>query len=156
MHQKLKSDPLLDFDPLEDQNLLDPAFASLDSVSRTQKLHDLQNIRVLRALTFVRLSVVRVSVAKSMLLQNYITQAQFDAILADTLAARAAQKTPVLTASAADRKEKKRIRVDFLFNLKYLDPVSAMTVASAPRPDLPAISDNAHANESLNDTMQDC
>ncbi|GAN11917.1 hypothetical protein MAM1_1262d11543 [Mucor ambiguus] len=79
MHQKLKSDPL------EDQNLLDPAFASLDSVSP------------------------------------------------DTLATRAAQ-TPVPTAtSAAERKEKKRIRVDFLFNLKYLDPVFAMTVASAPR-----------------------
>ncbi|KAF1807269.1 hypothetical protein FB192DRAFT_1354882, partial [Mucor lusitanicus] len=72
MHQKLKHDPLLDFDPLEDKNLLDPAFASLDSVSRAQKLRDLQNIRVLRALTFVR-SSVRVSVAKSMLLQDFIS-----------------------------------------------------------------------------------
>ncbi|KAF1797896.1 hypothetical protein FB192DRAFT_1396736 [Mucor lusitanicus] len=72
MHQKLKHDPLLDFDPLEDKNLLDPAFASLDSVSRAQKLRDLQNIRVLRALTFVRPSV-RVSVAKSMLLQDFIS-----------------------------------------------------------------------------------
>lgn len=86
MKNHLHIDPLLGFDPLEDRNLLDPAFSSLDSVSRSQKIHDLHNKRVLRTISLVRLSL-RITVAKSMLLQSFIVPVQFDAILADTLAA---------------------------------------------------------------------
>jgi len=133
MKNHLHIDPLLDFDPLEDRNLLDPAFSSLDSVSRSQKINDLHNKRVLRAISFVRLSL-RVTVAKSMLLQSFIVPAQFDAILADTLAARRAEQSPVSpppTASSAERKAKKRLHLDYYFNLKYLDPLSALTIASS-------------------------
>ncbi|KAL9537374.1 hypothetical protein MBANPS3_011829 [Mucor bainieri] len=124
--------------PLEDENLLDPAHTHLDAVSRSQKLHDLQSI----------------SVAKSMLSQDFITQAQFDAILVYTLAARDAQ-TPAPTASAAECKARKKVCVEYLFNLKYLDPTSAMTVASVPAPDLRATSDTAHVNVAV-DEMKDC
>jgi hypothetical protein len=137
MKNKLQLDPLLDFDPLEDRNLLDPAFSSLDSVSRSQKINNLHNKRVLRAISFARLPL-RVSVAKSMLLQGFIVPAQFDAILADTLAARAKQSpaSPPPTASSAERKANKRLRLDYYFNLKYLDPLSALTIASSsPLPD---------------------
>jgi hypothetical protein len=149
MKNQLHVDPLLDFDPLEDRNLLDPAFSSLDSVSRSQKSNDLHNKRVLRAISFVRLSL-RVSVAKSMLLQSFIVPAQFDAILADTMAARAEQSpvSPPLTASSAERKAKKRLRLDYYFNLKYLDPLSALTIASSPSPHVLSPAPNGpHANE---------
>ncbi|EPB90523.1 hypothetical protein HMPREF1544_02582 [Mucor circinelloides 1006PhL] len=94
------------FDPFEDRNLLDPAFSSLDSVSRSQKIHDLHNKCVLRAISFVRLSLFCVTVAKSMLLQSFIAPAQFDSILADTLAARAEQfpVSPPSTASSSELK----------------------------------------------------
>lgn len=148
MKNHLHIDPLLDFDPLEDRNLLDPAFSSLDSVSRSQKINDLHNKRVLRAISFVRLSL-RVTVAKSMLLQSFIVPAQFDAILADTLAARAEQYpvSPPPTASSAERKAKKRLRLDYYFNLKYLDPLSALTIASSSPHVLSPTPTGPHAND---------
>ncbi|CEP07301.1 hypothetical protein [Parasitella parasitica] len=157
MHKNLKIDPLLDFDPLEDTNLHDPALASSDPATRLRKLQDLQNIRVLRAITFVRLSV-RVSVARSMLSQDFISQAQFDAILADTLAARAAQipaATTTVSVSAKERKEKKRIRVEYYFNLNYLDPVSALALASSPPPSGPSTgTTNAKASAAALNAME--
>ncbi|GAN01784.1 hypothetical protein MAM1_0012d01219 [Mucor ambiguus] len=94
MKNQLHIDPLLDFDPLEDRNLLDPAFSSLDSVSRSQKINDLRCKRVLWAISF----------GPSPLF-SFIAPAQFDTIMTDTLAARAEQSpvSPPPTTSSAQQ-----------------------------------------------------
>ncbi|KAI8639348.1 hypothetical protein BD408DRAFT_317399, partial [Parasitella parasitica] len=58
--------PLSDFDPCDPKNLLDPKYASLSPSLRAEKAVEVENLRCLRALSFVRRSV-RLSVARSFL-----------------------------------------------------------------------------------------
>ncbi|KAI8639590.1 hypothetical protein BD408DRAFT_332666, partial [Parasitella parasitica] len=58
--------PLLDYDPCDAKNLLDPKYASLSPSLRAEKAVEIENLRCLRALSFVRHSV-RLSVARSFL-----------------------------------------------------------------------------------------
>ncbi|KAG1441957.1 hypothetical protein G6F56_011265 [Rhizopus delemar] len=95
--------PLLGFDPYDVRKFLSPA-------ALVQKAKELQNLRVLRAITFVRPSV-RVSVARSMLEQDYIEQAQFDAILAEELEARASQTASRRSSVPSERVLKSRRRL---------------------------------------------
>lgn len=124
--------PLLGFDPYDVEHIHDPALRkSLSPAALVQKAKELQNLRVLRAITFVRPSV-RVSVARSMLEQNYIEQAQFDAILAEELEARASQTASHRSSVPSERVLKSRRRLLFLSYLRHMDPLSARTLADAP------------------------
>ncbi|KAK4510891.1 uncharacterized protein ATC70_004673 [Mucor velutinosus] len=51
------SSPLIDFDPCDPVNLKDPKFASLSRDLRVQKAIEVENLRCLRSLSFVRRSV---------------------------------------------------------------------------------------------------
>ncbi|GAN11276.1 hypothetical protein MAM1_0522c10835 [Mucor ambiguus] len=113
MKNQLHVDPLLDFDPLEDRNLLDPTFSSLESVSRSQKTNDLYNKRVLGVISF------------------FLPKLMPFWLIPWRLAPNSLLPLPLPTASSAKRKAKKRLRLDYYFNLKYLDPLSASTIASS-------------------------
>jgi hypothetical protein len=137
LHQKGRGgSPLVEFDPCDPTNLKDPKFASLPADLRAQKAREVENLRCLRSLSFVRRSA-RVSVARSFLRYERINQAQFDAILAEELAAR---KTPSpsspaplpTTHSPEEKKEIQKKRLLYLGFLLSHDAESASLLANAP------------------------
>lgn len=144
MHMNGKgSSPLVEFDPYDPQNLKDPKFASLGADLRLQKAREVENLRCLRSLSFVRRSV-RVSVARSFLRYEKINRAQFDAILAEELAARAAatnspspaSSSPSSSSVAEQQGRKQRLR--HLGFLLHHDATTAKLLADAPsRPSSP-------------------
>lgn len=150
MHMNGKgSSPLVDFDPYDPQNLKDPKFASLGADLRLQKAREVENLRCLRSLSFVRRSV-RVSVARSFLRYEKINRAQFDAILAEELAARAAA-TPLSPASPSRssvvEQQGRKQHLRYLGFLLHHDATTAKLLADAPsRPSSPV---DEHAMEEL-------
>ncbi|CEP13998.1 hypothetical protein [Parasitella parasitica] len=78
MHQKGRgSSPLVDFDPCDPKNVSDPKIMNLSPSLRAEKALEIENLRGLRALSFVRRSVC-VSVARfSFLFYDRITQKRF-------------------------------------------------------------------------------
>lgn len=135
MHMKGRgSSPLVDFDPCDQINLKDPKFASLPLDLRAQKAREIENLRCLRSLSFVRRSA-RVSVARSFLRYERINRAQFDAILAEELAARVAaapsDAASTRTSSPEERHAKKK-RLSYLGYLLHHDADTASLLANAP------------------------
>lgn len=150
MHMNGKgSSPLVDFDPYDPQNLKDPKFASLGADLRLQKAREVENLRCLRSLSFVRRSV-RVSVARSFLRYEKINRAQFDAILAEELAARAAATSlspasPSRSSVVEQQGRKQHLR--YLGFLLHHDATTAKLLADAPsRPSSPV---DQHAMDEL-------
>jgi hypothetical protein len=129
------SSPSLEFDPYDPANLMDPKFASLSRDLRVQKAREVENLRCRRSASFVRRSV-RVSVARSFLEKERINQTQFDAILAEELAARAAPTTPspAPRLSADERNLAKKKRLRYLGYLLHHDKETASLLANAPSP----------------------
>jgi hypothetical protein len=128
--------PLVDFDPCDPVNLKDPKFASLPPDLRVQKAVEVENLRCLRALSFVR-RPLRVSVARSFLERERINQAQFDAILAEELAARSSVSSPPVsrTDSSSDEEQlAKKQRLRYLSYLLHHDHETASLLAFAPSP----------------------
>jgi len=140
--------PLLDFDPCDPKNLLDPKFDSLSLSLRAEKAVEIENLRCLRALSFVRRSV-RLSVARSFLFYDKITQKQFDAILAEELSLRAAAAPPPAPSAtvAQDRLAKKQ-RLSYLSNLLYFDSATAKSLAYT---ESPALSSSSAADTDLSE-----
>ncbi|CAO0801941.1 unnamed protein product [Mucor circinelloides] len=136
MHLKGRGcSPLLDFDPCDPKNLLDPKFDSLSPSLRAEKAVEIENLRCLRALSFVRRSV-RLSVARSFLFYDKITQKQFDAILAEELSFRAAAAPPAPSATVAQDRLAKKQRLSYLSNLLYFDSATAKSLAYTESPAL--------------------
>ena len=137
MHLKGRGcSPLLDFDPCDPKNLLDPKYDSLSPSLRAEKAVEIENLRCLRALSFVRRSV-RLSVARSFLFYDRITQKQFDAIVAEELSLRAAASPPpALSATAAQDRLAKKQRLSYLSNLLFFDSATAKTLAYTGSPAL--------------------
>lgn len=136
MHLKGRGcSPLLDFDPCDPKNLLDPKFDSLSPSLRAEKAVEIENLRCLRALSFVRRSV-RLSVARSFLFYDKITQKQFDAILAEELSLRAAVAPPAPSATVAQDRLAKKQRLSYLSNLLYFDSATAKSLAYTESPAL--------------------
>ena len=136
MHLKGRGcSPLLDFDPCDPKNLLDPKFDSLSPSLRAEKAVEIENLRCLRALSFVRRSV-RLSVARSFLFYDKITQKQFDAILAEELSLRAAAAPPAPSATVAQDRLAKKQRLSYLSNLLYFDSATAKSLAYTESPAL--------------------
>ncbi|EPB80991.1 hypothetical protein HMPREF1544_12317 [Mucor circinelloides 1006PhL] len=127
--------PLLDFDPCDPKNLLDPKFDSFSPSLRAEKAVEIENLRCLRALSFVRRSV-RLSVARSFLFYDKITQKQFDAILAEELSLRAAAAPPAPSATVAHDRLAKKQRLSYLSNLLYFDSATAKSLAYTESPAL--------------------
>ncbi|EPB80989.1 hypothetical protein HMPREF1544_12315 [Mucor circinelloides 1006PhL] len=97
---------------------------------------EIENLRCLRALSFVRRSV-RLSVARSFLFYDKITQKQFDAILAEELSLRAAAAPPPApSATVAQNRLAKKQRLSYLSNLLYFDPATAKSLAYTESPAL--------------------
>ncbi|CEP10017.1 hypothetical protein [Parasitella parasitica] len=119
MHQKGRGcSPLVDFDPCDPKNLLDPKYESLSPSLRAEKALEIENLRCLRALS--------------------ITQKQFDAIVAEELSVRAAAAPPppALSATAAQDRLAKKQRLSYLSNLLYFDSATAKTLAYTESPAL--------------------
>jgi len=136
MHLKGRGcSPLLDFDPCDPKNLLDPKFDSLSPSLRAEKAVEIENLRCLRALSFVRRSV-RLSVARSFLFYDKITQKQFDAILAEELSLRAAAAPPAPSTTVAQDRLAKKQRLSYLSNLLYFDSATAKSLAYTESPAL--------------------
>jgi hypothetical protein len=136
MHMKGRGcSPLVDFDPCDPKNLLDPKYDSLSPSLRAEKAAEIENLRCLRALSFVRRSV-RLSVARSFLYYERITQKQFDAILAEELSFRAAAapSPPAPSATAAQDRLAKKQRLSYLSNLLFFDSATAKTLAYTDSP----------------------
>jgi hypothetical protein len=130
--------PCLDFDPYDPANLKDPKFASLSGDLRVQKAREVENLRCLRAVSFVR-RPLRVSVARSFLEKERINQKQFDSILAEELAARSASSPPGPTSSSSSppSDEKRLARKQRLCYLSYLlhhDKETASLLSRVPSP----------------------
>ncbi|MEG2759440.1 MAG: hypothetical protein RR908_06155, partial [Rikenellaceae bacterium] len=146
---------LSDFDPLDPKNLKDPQFDSLSGDLRVQKAREIENRRCLRSLSFVRRSA-RISVARSLLYYDRINRAQFDAILAEELAARAAKSPPVSTPKKLSDKDlvAQKQHLDYLNFLLFHDPETAKLLAYAPsRPSSPT--SVTYEGEDLNNLMQE-
>lgn len=141
MHNKGRGTvPLSDYDPLDPAKLKDPKFANLSLDLRCQKAREIQNLRCLRSLSFVRRSA-RLSVARSFLYYERINQAQFDAILAEELEARSALQPPPSTkSSAVEKLAVKNQRLSYLGLLLHHDPETAKLL-SAPMPEDDAMPD---------------
>ncbi|KAI8637000.1 hypothetical protein BD408DRAFT_406783 [Parasitella parasitica] len=138
MHLKGRGcSPLADFDPCDPKNLLDPKYDSLSPSLRAEKAVEIENLRCLRALSFVRRSV-RLSVARSFLFYDRITQKQFDAIVAEELSFRAAAapRPPAPSANAIQDRLAKKQHLRYLSNLLYFDPATAKTLAYTESPAL--------------------
>lgn len=130
MHQHGRGcSPLLDFDPCDPQNLKDPQFASLTPDLRQQKANEIENLRCLRALSFVRRSV-RLSVARSFLHYDRINQKQFDAILSEELKLRSASSAARPTSKSSDEERlAKKQRLSYLGYLLHHDHETASLLA---------------------------
>ena len=122
--------PLVDFDPCDPIHLKDPKFATLPLDLRRQKAIEIENLRCLRALLFVRRSV-RLSVARSFLHYDRITQTQFDAILSQELKLRAASSAsrPAPSSADAEHTAKKQRLLGYLGYLLHHDPDTASLLA---------------------------
>jgi hypothetical protein len=125
--------PLVDFDPCDQINLRDPKFASLSPALRAQKAIEIENLRCLRALSFVR-RPVRLPIARSFLQYERITQKQFDAILAEELSLRPTVSPP--PASKFDDKDRlvKKQRLRYLGYLLNHDANTAKLLAYTESP----------------------
>ncbi|KAK4520599.1 uncharacterized protein ATC70_006477 [Mucor velutinosus] len=136
------SSPLVDFDPCDPVNLKDPKFASLSPDLRVQKAIEVENLRCLRSLSFVRRSV-RVSVARSFLLYDRINQAQFDAILKEEMLARSSSSAAAKPPSRSSDQERlaKKQRLSYLGYLLHHDAETASLLAYAVSPTLSATKD---------------
>ncbi|KAK4511686.1 Heat shock transcription factor [Mucor velutinosus] len=136
------SSPLIDFDPCDPVNLKDPKFASLSRDLRVQKAIEVENLRCLRSLSFVRRSV-RVSVARSFLLYDRINQAQFDAILKEEMLARSSSSAAAKPPSRSSDQERlaKKQRLSYLGYLLHHDAETASLLAYAVSPTLSATKD---------------
>ncbi|KAK4521479.1 Thymidylate synthase [Mucor velutinosus] len=134
--------PLIDFDPCDPVNLKDPKFASLSRDLRVQKAIEVENLRCLRSLSFVRRSV-RVSVARSFLLYDRINQAQFDAILKEEMLARSSSSAAAKPPSRSSDQERlaKKQRLSYLGYLLHHDAETASLLAYAVSPTLSATKD---------------
>lgn len=135
MHQNGRgSSPLIEFDPCDHTNLKDPKFASLSPALRAQKAIEIENLRCLRSLSFIR-RPVRISVARSFLSYDRINQAQFDAILAEELSARSSSSAarPPSKSSDQERLVKKQ-RLRYLGYLLHHDTETASLLAYAKSP----------------------
>ncbi|KAI7867910.1 uncharacterized protein EV154DRAFT_531630 [Mucor mucedo] len=135
MHNKGRGTvPLDDYDPLDPAKLKDPKFANLSLELRCQKAHEIQNLRCLRALSFVRRSA-RLSVARSFLHYERINQKQFDAILAEELEARSSlpKPTPNKT-SSVEKLAAKNKQLSYLGFLLHHDHETAKLL-SEPNPE---------------------
>lgn len=134
--------PLVDFDPCDQINLKDPKFDSLSPSLRAQKAIEIENLRCLRSVSFVRRSV-RLSVARSFLFHERINQAQFDAILAEELSARASSAPPPASPSSDQERSVKRQRLCYLGYLLHHDANTASLLAYTNSPVLsPAPTDS--------------
>ncbi|KAK4509909.1 uncharacterized protein ATC70_007213, partial [Mucor velutinosus] len=104
----------------------DPKFASLSRDLRVQKAIEVENLRCLRSLSFVRRSV-RVSVARSFLLYDRINQAQFDAILKEEMLARSSSSAAAKPPSRSSDQERlaKKQRLSYLGYLLHHDVETA-------------------------------
>ncbi|MEG2254744.1 MAG: hypothetical protein RSC33_05410 [Vagococcus sp.] len=71
---------LKDFDPLDPSNLNDPALATLDVSTKSEKVLDLHQTRLLRAVKFVR-PYLRGMIARDFVLRGWLTQDQVKAAL---------------------------------------------------------------------------
>lgn len=71
---------LQEFDPLSPANLNDPALSDLDTASRTQKVLDLHQARLLRAVKFVR-PYLRGMIARDFVLRGWLSQEQVKSAL---------------------------------------------------------------------------
>ena len=140
--------PLVDFDPCDPQNLLDPKFASLSTELRSQKAVSIENTRCLRSVAFVRRSA-RLSVARSFLHYDRINQAQFDAILAEELAARVSSSSPPSKSAEKERQTKRR-RLLYLGYLLHHDAETARILAYTESPLLPPVT-NASQDANMAD-----
>ncbi|KAL7326058.1 hypothetical protein PS15p_208450 [Mucor circinelloides] len=116
---------------------------------RAEKAVEIENLRCLRALSFVHRSV-RLSVARSFLFYDKITQKQFDAILAEELSLRAAAAPPPAPSAtvARDRLAKKQRRLSYLSNLLYFDSATAKSLAYT---ESPALSSSSAADTDLSE-----
>ncbi|KAL9537886.1 hypothetical protein PS6_011678 [Mucor atramentarius] len=116
---------------------------------RAEKAVEIENLRCLRALSFVHRSV-RLSVARSFLFYDKITQKQFDAILAEELSLRAAAAPPPAPSAtvAQDRLAKKQRRLSYLSNLLYFDSATAKSLAYT---ESPALSSSSAADTDLSE-----
>ncbi|KAI9473479.1 MAG: hypothetical protein EXX96DRAFT_578194, partial [Benjaminiella poitrasii] len=133
--------PLLDFDPLDPANLRDPKYASLPPDLRVQKAREVENLRCLRAHSFVR-RALRVSVARSFLEREHINRAQFDAILAKELAARSAGSSPPPPKQSPEAKKLAAQQwLQYLSFLLHLPEEQARLLAYAPPPPTTGASD---------------
>ncbi|KAK4509911.1 Flavin_Reduct domain-containing protein [Mucor velutinosus] len=123
-------------------NLKDPKFASLSRDLRVQKAIEVENLRCLRSLSFVRRSV-RVSVARSFLLYDRINQAQFDAILKEEMLARSSSSAAAKPPSRSSDQERlaKKQRLSYLGYLLHHDAETASLLAYAVSPTLSATKD---------------
>ncbi|KAK4514395.1 uncharacterized protein ATC70_001990 [Mucor velutinosus] len=131
--------PLIDFDPCDPVNLKDPKFASLSPDLRIQKALEVENLRCLRSLSFVRRSV-RISVARSLLLYDRINQAQFDAILKEEMLACSSSSAAAKPPSRSSDQERlaKKQRLSYLGYLLHHDAETASLLAYAVFPTLSA------------------
>lgn len=140
MHMKGRGTaPHTSCNPLDPQQFKDLKFASLSLDLRSQKAREIQNLRCIRFLSFVRRSA-RLSVDRSFLYYERINQVQFDGILAEEMAARAtAPASPVRPSSVKDQ-EVKNQRLRYLGFLLHHDAETAMLLSAPPPGDI-AMSD---------------
>ncbi|KAL9536738.1 hypothetical protein MBANPS3_012406 [Mucor bainieri] len=123
------SSPMVEFDPCDPIHLKDPQFVALSPDLRQQKAKEIENLRCLRALSFIRCSV-RLSVARCFLHYDRINQKQFDAILSQELTHRAASSAsrPAPKSSDEERLAKKQ-RLSYLGFLLHHDPETVSLLA---------------------------
>lgn len=149
MHQNGRGcSPLVEFDPSDHTNLKDPKFASLSPALRAQKAIEIENLRCLRSLSFVR-RPVRISVARSFLSYDRINQAQFDAILSEELSARSSSSAARPSSKSSDQERLvKKQRLRYLGYLLHHDTETASLLAYAKSP---VISPAATADSPMTD-----
>ncbi|KAK4511685.1 uncharacterized protein ATC70_007227 [Mucor velutinosus] len=114
----------------------------LDIQYPVQNAIEVENLRCLRSLSFVRRSV-RVSVARSFLLYDRINQAQFDAILKEEMLARSSSSAAAKPPSRSSDQERlaKKQRLSYLGYLLHHDAETASLLAYAVSPTLSATKD---------------
>lgn len=149
MHQNGRGcSPLIEFDPSDHTNLKDSKFASLSPALRAQKAIEIENLRCLRSLSFVR-RPVRISVARSFLSYDRINQAQFDAILSEELSARSSSSAARPPSKSSDQERlAKKHRLRYLGYLLNHDTETASLLAYAKSP---VISPAATADSPMTD-----